>query len=199
LPVGELPYVFGTDIGTVPWHGPYIKADPLLVEKYKHAPRIGIAWSSGIREEQAWLKRYGQIKSLSFEQIRPIIANSGSMDFVSLQVGPPRSENLSLPDLLPENPDWAETAGLLANLDLVITPDTGLAHLAGAMGVPTWIMMHSQNHGWHFMCERPGAFWNERSPWYPSVRLFRQKHGEDWDPVIARISAELRAKQVKAA
>ena len=198
-PIGELPYVFGTDMDTIPGGVPYIKADPKLAAKYKDTPKIGIAWSSGIREEQAWLKRYGQIKSLSFNLIRPIIANSGPMDFVSLQVGPPRAENISLPDLLPENPDWAETAALLANLDLVITPDTGLAHLAGAMGIPTWIMMHSQNHGWHFMCERPGAFWNEHSPWYPSVRLFRQKPGEGWEPVVRRIAAELEVRETKAA
>jgi hypothetical protein len=60
-------------------------------------------------------------------------------------------------------------------------------------------MMHSQNHGWHFMCERPGAFWNERSPWYPSVRLFRQKSGEGWELVVRQIVAELEVKETKAA
>jgi len=196
-PIGELPSVLGTDIDTVPWDGPYLKADPALVEKYRNVPKIGLAWSSGIREDTIWLKRYGQYKSLSFNQIRPIIGNL--TDFVSLQLGPPRAENTLILDALPDNPDWAETAALLANLDLVITPDTGLAHLAGAMGVPTWIMMHAHNAGWHFMCERPGAFWNERSPWYPSIRIFRQKREESWEPVVRRIARELKIKRAEAA
>jgi tetratricopeptide (TPR) repeat protein len=200
-PIGQLPYAFGTDIDTVPWRGPYIKADLKLAETFRNAPRIGIAWSSGIRlaETTSWLARYGRHKSLSFEDIRPLVANSGPMDFVSLQVGPPRAENDCIADILPKHPTWAETAALLANLDLVITPDTGLAHLSGAMGVPTWLLMHAYNLGWHFMSERPGAFWNERSPWYPSIRLFRQKRGEDWGPVVEECRLALQARKIRAA
>jgi tetratricopeptide (TPR) repeat protein len=196
-PIGELPSVFGTDIDTIPGGVPYLKADPVVAEKYRDAPKIGLAWSSGIREDTVWLKRYGQLKSLSFNQVRPLIHNL--TDFVSLQMGPPRSENDLILNLLPDNADWAETAALVSNLDLVITPDTGLAHLCGAMGVPTWIMMHAHNAGWHFMSERPGALWNGRSPWYPSVRLFRQQPGEGWEPVIQQISAALRGPHLVAA
>jgi len=61
------------------------------------------------------------------------------------------------------------------------------------------VMMHGYNSGWHFMCERPGALWNEKSPWYPSVRLFRQKVPGQWNGVISMISSELRQQFVNAA
>jgi hypothetical protein len=191
LPVGELPHVFGTDIDTVPWSGPYLKADPELVKQYaKYRGRIGIAWSSGILDHQVWLKRYGQLKSLHWWDIEPILDRK---IMVNLQVGPPRRDNnLCLDDPLPAEPTWADTAALVENLSLVITPDTGLAHLAGAMGKPCWVMMHGHNQGWHFMCARPGASWNERSPWYPSIRLFRQPaNSTDWSGVVAEIAEQL--------
>jgi ADP-heptose:LPS heptosyltransferase len=74
---------------------------------------------------------------------------------------------------------------------LVITVDTGLAHLAGAMGVPTWVVMQKDGASWHFMCEREGAFWNERSPWYPSVRVFRQSDGT-WASAIEKVRQALK-------
>jgi len=198
-PIGELPHVFGTDIDTVPWPGPYIKADPNIARQFKGVPKVGIAWSSGIRDfsGMAWMKRYGQHKSLSFDLIRDLV-KANPTKFVSLQVGPPRADNHLIADVLSDNPSWAETAGLIENLDLVITPDTGLAHLAGAMGKPTWVMMHGHNAGWHFMCPRPGAAWNDRSPWYPSVRLFRQDT-DSWQPVVGTIAYELLCKAIRAA
>lgn len=199
LPLGELPHLFNTDIDTVPWPGPYIVANPAKAAAYaKMKGRIGIAWSAGVREEGVWLKRYGQLKSLSFDLIRPIIDIDPSM-FVSLQVGPPRAEHGGLiEDVLPDEPTWSDTAALLANLDLVITPDTGLAHLAGAMGRPTWLMMHAHNQGWHFMTARPGAMWNEQSPWYPTLRVFRGYSSlHYWHDVVADIVAELQRVRLR--
>jgi hypothetical protein len=191
-PIGELPRIFGIEVDTVPWNGPYVKADPTLAQKYRGVPKIGIAWSSGIIiDGLAWLKRYGELKSLSFKQVEPIIRALPVNSFVSLQVGAARKENDIIADVLPEEPSWAETAALIDNLDLVITPDTGLAHLAGAMGKPTWLMMHMHNQGWHFMAERPGAPWNEASPWYPSMRVFRQRSGS-WQPVVQSVVDALR-------
>jgi len=203
LPVGELPYQFETDIDTVPWYGPYVKTDPGLSKLYrwlKPLGKVGIAWSSGVRDNEGlWVKRYGQLKSLSYDLLKPVIMVDPER-FVSLQIGSPRQENDGMiEDVLPETPTWADTAALIENLDLVITPDTGLAHLAGAMGKPCWVMMHGYNSGWHFMCERPGALWNEKSPWYPSVRLFRQKVPGQWNGVISMISSELRQQFVNAA
>ena len=81
--------------------------------------------------------------------------------------------------------DFADTAALIANLDLVITVDTAVAHLAGAMGKPVWVMIPF-NPDWRWMLER------EDTPWYPTMRLFRQRKMGKWDDVIARIGAELR-------
>jgi tetratricopeptide (TPR) repeat protein len=192
-PIGELPHIFGTEVDTVPWSGPYIKADPELAEKYSLIrPKFGIAWSSGIRKDGgAWLERYGEIKSLRFEDVRRISDSANYYNFVNLQVGPPRARNDLWLDVLPEDPTWADTAALIANLDLVITPDTGLAHLAGAMGKPVMLMMHREG-SFHWMVERKGAKWNRRSPWYPSVLIYRQKTSLIWDDVIERIITDLR-------
>jgi hypothetical protein len=192
LPVGELQTVFRTSLETVPWKGPYLKSDLTLVEKYRENARgkIGLCWSSGIRlNDSAWLAEYGRRKSMSFEALRPIW--SSEAECVSLQVGPERAEHRDrIFDYLPEQPTWDDTAALVECLDLVITVDTAVAHLAGAMGKPTWLMMHTEG-SWHWMAPRLGASWNERSPWYPSVRIYRQERAKEWRAVIERIARDL--------
>lgn len=129
----------------------------------------------------------------------PIIETARNQGFqvVSLQVGEPRNE-VSITDLLPDKPTWADTAALVECLDLVITVDTGLAHLVGGMGKPFWLLMHTGG-SWHWMAERPGASWNEKSPWYPSARLFRQQKPHEWMEVINRIASELNQSKLQAA
>lgn len=192
----SLPYLFDTAVESVPWRGAYLKADPDLVKVYdglvtKRGRRIGLCWSSGIRTEGLWISRYGKAKSMHFEDVFPIIETSQD-SFVSLQVGPERAQNTGeIAEVLPPKPSWDDTAALIANLDLVITVDTAVAHLAGAMGKPTIVMMQQDGASWHFMCERPGALWNERSPWYPSMRIVRQRARGDWAGVVGRIAEEL--------
>jgi tetratricopeptide (TPR) repeat protein len=183
IPIGNLPHAFKTDIDTIPWRGPYLKADDTAVARTaKLLPptptggrKIGVCWSSGIRTDMnIWMEKYGRMKSMRFSDVEPIITN-GLDTFVSLQVGDGRDEQRgAIIDVLPEKPTWDDTAALIENLDLVITVDTGVAHLAGAMGIPTWVMMQRDGASWHFLCWRPGASWNEASPWYPSIRVFRQ-------------------------
>ena len=200
LPIGSLAHVFGTDIDTVPWNGPYLHPDPALVEFYrKNFPpgKIGLCWSSGVRRGLGlWLETYGERKSLPFEALRPLLGAKRSVnDFVSLQVGPERKENDCIADILPEKPTWDDTAALIACLDLVITPDTAVAHMAGAMGKPVWVMAQRDCSSWHLMCWRPGASWNEASPWYPSMRIFRQHEFNRpyfWDEVVEDVVTELR-------
>jgi tetratricopeptide (TPR) repeat protein len=210
-PTGSLPAIYGTDIDTVPWFGPYIKADPKLVAQYDLAldkinargyRTVGLCWSSGVRLDQGvWLERYGRKKSMHFDRLAPLLIEVRDSVWFNLQVGPERAQAKDrIMDLLPEKEpvDWAETAALVANLDLVITVDTSIAHLAGAMGKPVWLMMHTEG-SWHWMVERPGSSWNERSPWYPSVRIFRAKRPGEWAPVIERITAELKEEPKLAA
>jgi len=100
---------------------------------------------------------------------------------------------------LPEKPSWDDTAALIENLDLVIAVDTGVAHLAAAMGKPVWVMMQRDGASWHFLCYREGASWNEKSPWYPSIRVFRQHAFNTpgyWDEVVADVARALEKEAV---
>ena len=202
IPIGELPHAFETDIDTIPWSGAYLKADRQKSNHYASmlpvitGRKIGLCWSSGVRKEiSIWMEKYGRMKSMHFMDVEPMMVGEGSgrNHFISLQVGDGRDEMNEHPlisDLLPENPTWDETAALIDNLDLVITVDTGVAHLAAAMGKPTWVMMQRDGASWHFMCYRDGASWNESSPWYPSVRLFRQREFNTpgyWKDVVADV------------
>lgn len=210
LPIGDLPHAFGTDIDTIPWNGPYLKADPDLSNLFKQkllkfkGRKVGLCWSSGIRKTiNIWMERYGRMKSMKFDDVRPI--GFAPDIIVSLQVGDGRDElngTSYVNDVLSKSPNWDETAALIDNLDLVITVDTGVAHLAGAMGKPCWVMMQRDGASWHFMCYRPGAPWNEASPWYPSIRLFRQHEFNQpgyWTDVVNDVVAALGERAQQAA
>jgi hypothetical protein len=186
IPIGHLQHAFRTTLETT-WFGPNLRPDPELVERYGEKlaerygenclPRVGLCWSSGIRlDDSAWLAEYGRRKSMHFDKLRPILVKP--MNFISLQIGPEREQLKDdvwlVADILPEKPTWDDTAALIECHDLVITVDTSIAHLAGAMGKPVWVMAQRDASSWHFMCWRPGAPWNERRPWYPSARIFRQ-------------------------
>ncbi len=191
-PMLSIPAVLKTEINTIPAAGLYLKPDPDLVAKYAGllpaGKKIGLCWSSGIRDYGTWISIYGQRKSMHFNDIGPAMWNltgeKNYHEFVSLQVGPERAQQqLWVTDVLPEKPNWDDTAALIDNLDLVITVDTAVAHLAGAMGKPTWLMMQQDGASWHFM--------SERSPWYPSIQIFRQKKPGDWSDVVDRVAKEL--------
>lgn len=193
IPIGDLPHAFGTEIDTVLWRGPYLHADPMRELHYRRelaslpGRKIGLCWSSGIRRNLSiWMERYGTLKSMKFSDVKPIVQMGGD-SYISLQVGEDRADGAAfVHDVLPDAPDWTDTAALIENLDLVITVDTAVAHLAGAMGKPVWIMTQRDGASWHFMCYRPGASWNESSPWYPSARVFRQHDFgvRDWSGVV---------------
>lgn len=202
LPVGSMAHVLGIDIDTVPTFDSYIEPDLVLVAKYGEMlkgtsrPRIGLCWSSGIREYGIWIAEYGRRKSMDFGTL--MFSSKGLWlvkriaTMVNLQVGPERAQHDgTIVDLLPVKPNWDDTAALIANLDLVITVDTAVAHLAGAMGKPTWLMMQQDGASWHFMAARPGAPWNEASPWYRSIRIFRQERPGDWSGVVEAVAREL--------
>lgn len=204
-PIGRLPAVLGTDIDTVPWGGPYLFADDDLTAEYrdkmdlKRPDRnisVGFCWSSGIREG-VWIRKYGLRKSMHYDELASIV-DAVWLDLiglpVSLQVGPERSQHDGrIADILPDRPTWSDTAALVQNLDLIITVDTAVAHLAGAMGKQVWVLCPKDAASWHFMCWRPGASWNERSPWYPTARVFRQHQFEPcfWDDVVEDVKKAL--------
>jgi len=192
IPVGTLPASFGTDLDTIPGGVPYLILDPEKVALYRNlVPRgaIGICWSAGIREG-AWLERYGKNKSMSLSCMLPLIE---AHRCVSLQVGPERNDLFEFPsvfDFLPEDPTWDDTAALVSCLDAVVTVDTGVSHLAGALGAKVHLAMHMQG-SWHWMADVEGSSFQHASPWYPTVKIHRQKQKGVWEPVIKSIASSL--------
>jgi hypothetical protein len=194
-PLMSLPAVFGTDVATVPWPGAYLSADSELVrEKWLQFPdstpgdgglRIGIAWAGNPRYKA------DRMRSTNIETLLPLLRNSG-ITWISLQKGPAAEQLSTLPgdvfvwDGSSNDRDMAETAALAATLDLVITTDTSIAHLAGAMGKPVWILLPYLSD-WRWMQKI------ETTPWYPTARLFRQRAPGDWVGLLDRVIGELNA------
>ena len=138
--------------------------------------RIGLAWAGN--PAQANDRR----RSIPPEALAPLLRTEG-ITFVNLQVGPRASET-GLTDLSAELPDFAATAAVIATLDLVIAVDSAVAHLAGALGAPVWVLL-AYAPDWRWLLGR------EDSPWYASATLFRQATPGDWDGVIARVRTAL--------
>jgi len=188
-PLLSLPMIFGTGLDTVPAQIPYIFADPVQAAAWKQRLRgkplrIGLAWGGNPRYPHD-LRRSIPLKALA------PLTNLGGATFYSLQMGPPARQITQvrpaprLLDLLHGQRDFADTAAIVANLDLVISIDTSVAHLAGAMGKPVWVLLH-KSADWRWLLDR------EDSPWYPTARLFRQTTLGDWQGVMARVEEELR-------
>jgi SAM-dependent methyltransferase len=168
----------------------YLAADPETVVRWstrlgqRDRPRIGLAWAG--RPDHA----RDQERSMQLIQLQELLAHPG-VDWISLQSGASRLEitasGMPLRDFGGELRDFHETAALIENLDLVVAVDTAVAHLAGAMGKPVWILLpHVPD--WRWLLER------DDSPWYPSARLFRQRLRGDWASVIGDVHAELLAR-----
>jgi ADP-heptose:LPS heptosyltransferase len=131
-----------------------------------------------------------RLRSIPLEQLVPLLNIAGTT-FYSLQFGSGAEQMKQLPagvelvDLGDELKDFADVAAIVANLDLVISIDSAVAHLAGAFGKPVWILLN-KGCDWRWFLER------EDSPWYPSARLFRQRTPGEWQDVVKRIDDELR-------
>ena len=197
-PLMSLPALLGTTLATLPWDGPYLQAPHERVMAWRKAFskrrahfNVGLVWAG---RPQHWddLNR-----SIPLAKFAPLGRVPGAA-FFSLQLGDPAAEAKSPPqgmaffDLTEPIRDFADTAALVSFLDLVITVDTSIAHLAGAMGVPTWVLLaRAPDWRWHIG--------REDSPWYPSVRLFRQTRDGDWSGAIDAAAAELeRLARLKA-
>lgn len=189
-PLASLPLACRTTMETIPGGVPYIKADPYRLPWWRtrlpagDKPKVGIVWSGS----QHLKKHLG--RSIPLTALRPLLDCGVSLISVQRDILDSDKATLeAMPDILPLGEsfaDFADTAAVLAQLDLVITIDTSVAHLAGAMGRPTWIMLPFVPD-WRWFLDR------EDSPWYPTVRLFRQAEHNDWDGVIARVASALRA------
>jgi tetratricopeptide (TPR) repeat protein len=188
-PLVSLPLIFATRLETIPPQLPALEAPPAHLEKWRarlgESPRlrVGLAWSGSttLRND-----RNRSIALARFDGIRDVPAS-----FFALQKDIRETDRAALEGARParhfedELVDFRDTAALVALMDVVITVDTSIAHLAGAMGKPVWILLPF-SPDWRWLLDR------DDSPWYPSARLFRQPRPGDWDTVLRRVAAELR-------
>jgi tetratricopeptide (TPR) repeat protein len=167
---------------------PYLSAPDSAAVKLPTDPdrlKVGIVWAGNPNHQR------DHDRSTTLEQFRPLLAVEG-VDFYSLQKGPrsPELEQFSqrsqIQDLSADLHDFGDTAAAIEQLDLVISVDTSVAHLAGALGKPVWVLL-SHNADWRWMLDR------DDTPWYPTMRLFRQSQRGDWAGVFASVVQELQA------
>jgi len=186
-PLLSLPLAFSTDLNSIPAQTPYLRPDPKLADRWKlkiepHRLKVGLVWAGASGH------KLDRLRSITLPQLAPL-ADVPGVQFLSLQKGPaasqPRPPRLNLIDWTDELHDFADTAGLVANLDLVITVDTAVAHLAGAMGMRVWVLLPFVPD-WRWLLNR------DDSPWYPTLRLFRQKSRGDWAGVIQAVAEALK-------
>ena len=184
----SLPQRLGAGAGILSGTAPYLHAAGPLID----ARRRQLAGLPGLTAGLVWrgnpLHRNDRKRSLP-ETLWPRLGRTPGVSWVSLQPGPSARESellaeIGAADISPTLGDWAETAAVLAALDLIVTVDTGVAHLAGALGTPAWVLLpHAPDWRWQLG--------RDDSPWYPSLRLFRQPRPGDWASVLERISAGL--------
>jgi tetratricopeptide (TPR) repeat protein len=185
-PLQSLPYNFSTTLETIPRDVPYLRADRQRAGSWRNAIRagdrkVGLAWAGSMTANPQ--------RSRNILTFAPL-ANVAGVTFYSLQKGPESWQAAAAPkgmrmiDLMPRVRDFADLAGIIEHLDLVITIDTGVAHLAGAMGKPVWTLI-SYVPDFRWMLQR------DDSPWYPTMRLYRQTSRSDWSAPIEQMAADL--------
>jgi hypothetical protein len=192
-PLHSLPLAFGTTLASIPTWPAYLKAPAERVARW--ASRLG---SEGLKIGINWQGSTGATdvgRSFPLSQFLPLAQLPG-VRLISLHKGAGEAQLQDLPagtvetlgaDFDAPGAAFLDSAAVLQLCDVVITSDTSLAHLAGALGVPTWVILQ-RVPDWRWLLGR------EDSPWYPSLRLFRQEIAGDWDQVFGRILDELRAR-----
>jgi ADP-heptose:LPS heptosyltransferase len=184
----SLPLAFGTRLDSIPHNVPYLHADAERIAKWRDRlppsgrPRIGIAWQG---------RAYPRNRSVPFADLAPLLALP-DIEFISLQ--PELSEEDAravaqtgnVRHLGAEIKDFADTAAIVSDLDAVVSIDSAVAHLAGALGKRLWLMLI-------FAADFRWLIGREDSPWYPTARLIRQSRIGEWSDVVARVTDHVRA------
>ena len=196
IPLLSLPAIFGTTLASVPAQVPYLFVEPQRTEYWRgelarhEGFRVGIAWQGNPGyaadfQRSVPLAEFVPLADLPGVQLFNLQKKHG------LEQLPPLAERLKIVDLAPQLDQQAafvDTAAVMQGLDLVVVSDSALAHLAGALGVPVWVALpHVPD--WRWLLDR------EDSPWYPTMRLFRQTSLGDWATVFERIAAETMRDQ----
>jgi tetratricopeptide (TPR) repeat protein len=184
-PLMSLPYLFDTNAGTIPPPSSSFSERFASPVESNSALQVGIVWAGGSKDKR------DRLRSTSLAQWSELATIDG-IEFTSLQAGEPAEQaneegnGFRFVGDCGSVKDFADTAAIIAGLDLVITVDTAVAHLAGTMGKPVWILLYNPVD-WRWGLE------GEQSPWYPTARLFRQFNQEGWTPVFERVAASLRS------
>jgi len=198
-PLLSLPLACGTTLSSVPAQTPYLKIGIERGRRWREKlgprdrPRVGIAWSGGFRPNQPELWAANNRRNIPLMALAPL--KHPGIAFYSLQKGQPAESMLAelvarrwdgpvLEDFTAELHDLADTAALIEQLDLVISVDTSIAHLAGALGKPVWILNRFDTC-WRWMLERSD------SPWYPCARIYRQRRPGEWEAVVESVRRDL--------
>lgn len=192
LPIMSLPRMFNSTLDTIPAKVPYLFADKDLKRIWhnkienKNALGVGVVWAGnpshkGDRRRSVKLSRFSQLKEINGVHLYSLQKEAHELWTDEDQ------ETLFTRDFGPQLSDFADTAAIISNLDLVISVDTSVAHLAGALGKETWVVLPF-SPDWRWLTQR------EDSPWYPSVRLFRQPAPGDWDNVFETVTEALKQK-----
>lgn len=201
-PLMSLPLAFKTQIDTIPHASAYLSADSNKMAQWQaniHASdkiKVGVVWAASLRANELKIQAWDQRKSIPLKLFADALQDC-EVDFYSLQKGEPAESEIkqylaqywpagNFYNLTEQIKDFSDTAALIAHLDLVICVDTSVAHLAAAMGKPTWIL-NRVDTCWRWLQQRSD------SPWYDAVRLYRQPQYRDWQPVLAAVRQDLMA------
>jgi hypothetical protein len=198
VPVFSLPRAFGTVVGTIPADIPYLSPEPSLVAGWAARLdaalppgklRVGLVWAGQARPWLPWFTTLDGRRSTSLLALAPLGQVPG-VALVCLQKGPAARETSTAPagmalyDPMEAVSDFADTAAIVANLDVVVSVDTSMVHLAGAIGKKV-LMLDRYDSCWRWLSGR------EDSPWYPAMRILRQTRPGEWDGVVGRAAALL--------
>ena len=197
FPLMSMPRLIGSTVDTIPSSVPYLSADPQRQLAWRRrlsslggAAKVGLVWAGRHEAEGPASAAMDRRRSIALAQMS-VFADIEGVCFVSLQKGPAAAqathppERLTVYDFTEALTDFADTAALVDELDLIISVDTAVAHLAGALGKPTW-MLDRFDSCWRWLVDR------DDSPWYPTLRLFRQPLAGDWASVMAAVRGALR-------
>jgi len=198
-PLLSLPYALGTTLSSIPADIPYLRAPERKIRDWKESLgysgklRVGLVWAGGFRPHQpeTWLAN--ERRNIPLRQLA--ILRNEHIEFFSLQKGEAAVAELAaarssgwegpqISEFTDRLEDFSDTAALIENLDLVISVDTSVAHLAGALGKPTWLL-NRYDTCWRWLSDRLD------SPWYPTLRLYRQQQAGDWERVLRNVNEEL--------
>ena len=191
----SLPHCFGTTLDDIPAEIPYLSVSEEARAAWASLlpcdgrPRVGLVWAGGLRLDMPEARLADSRRSLPLTRLLPLLSRE-DIAFVSLQKGEAAGQIRELglegrlADPMDGVRDFMDTAAIVAGLDLVISVDTAVVHLAGALGRPVWVLSRF-DACWRWLCNR------ETNPWYPGVRVFGQPAPGDWDAVVARVAGEL--------